>query len=67
MSCSETNVGCYGEDEQSMGVLYTLEDRPSFPLQAKALGELVEVVGLDDAQSSLRRGGVARVCKGGKE
>jgi len=39
----------------------------TFPLEARVLGDLVEVVDLDGANSSLRRGIVARVRKGDQE
>ena len=39
----------------------------SFPLQARMLGESVEVVDLDGARSGLRRGIVALVRKGDRE
>jgi hypothetical protein len=39
----------------------------NFPLKAKALGDVVEVVDLDGASSSLRRGIVALVRKGERE
>ena len=35
-------VDCYGEEEEFMGVLYTLADNLNFPLQATVLGEVVE-------------------------
>jgi len=60
-------VDCYNEEEEFGGMLCTLEDNLSFPLQAEALGEPVEVIGLDSRRSSLRRGIVARVRKGDKE
>ncbi|MCX6032015.1 MAG: hypothetical protein NT169_22305 [Chloroflexi bacterium] len=60
-------MDCYDEEEEFSGVLCTLEDNLSFPLQAEALGEPVEVIGLDDRRSSLRKGIVARVRKGGRE
>ena len=63
----QATVDCYGEEEEFGGVLSTLDDNLSFPLQAEALGELVEVIGLDDRRSSLRKGIVARVRKGGRE
>jgi hypothetical protein len=63
----QTTVNCYGEEEEFSGVLCTLDDNLSFPLQAEALGEQVEVIGLDDRRSSLRKGIVARVRKGGRE
>ena len=60
-------VDCYDEEEEFGGMLCTLEDNLSFPLQAEAMGEPVEVIGLDGRRSSLRRGIVARVRKGDKE
>ena len=45
----------------------TLGDQLRFPLKATVVGERVEVLGLDDARSDLRRGIVARVRRGGKE
>jgi hypothetical protein len=60
-------VDCYDEEEEFGGVLCTLEDNLSFPLQAEAMGVPVEVLGLDSQRSSLRRGIVARVRKGDKE
>jgi hypothetical protein len=60
-------VDCYDEEEEFGGVLCTLEDKLSFPLQAEAMGEPVEVTGLDERRSSPRRGIVARVRKGDKE
>ena len=63
----QATVDCYGEEEEFGGVLCTLDDTLSFPLQAEALGEQVEVIGLDSRQSSLRKGIVARIRKGGRE
>ena len=63
----QATVDCYGEEEEFSGVLCTLDDNLCFPLQAEALGEQVEVIGLDDRRSSLRTGIVARVRKGGRE
>ena len=60
-------VDCYNEEEEFGGVLCTLEDNLSFPLQAEAMGERVAVIGLDSRRSSLRNGIVARVRKGDKE
>ena len=60
-------VDCYDEEEEFSGVLCTLGDNLNFPLQAEAMGEQVEVIGLDDRRSSLRKGIVARVRKGGRE
>jgi hypothetical protein len=39
----EVMVDCYDEGEAFMGVLYTLDERLNFPLQARALGGVVEV------------------------
>ena len=63
----EATVDCYNEEEEFVGILVTLDERLSFPLQARALGELVKVIGLDHSQSDLRRGIVARVHKAGQE
>ena len=63
----QATVDCYDEEEEFGGVLCTLEDNLDFPLQAEAMGEPVEVIGLDSRRSSLRRGIVARVRKGDKE
>ena len=60
----EVTVDCYGEEEQFVGVMYAIDEHLNYPLRARVLGELVEVVGLDDRQSGLRRGMVARVRKG---
>ena len=64
---AEATVDCYNEEEEFGGVLVALEDNLVFPLQAKAVGETVTVVGLNSERSSLRRGIVARVCKGDQE
>ena len=56
-------VDCYDEEEEFSGVLCTLEDNLSFPLQAETMGEQVEVIGLDDRRSSLRKGIVARIAR----
>jgi hypothetical protein len=45
-------------------VLYDEKKPGSFPLQATALGEPVEVIGLDSMRSDVRRGIVSRVRKG---
>ena len=63
----EATIDCYGEEEEFMGVLYTLEERLNFPLQAKAMGNLVEVIGLDGSQSSPRRGILAIVRQDDQE
>jgi hypothetical protein len=63
----QATVDCYDEEEEFSGVLCTLEDNLNFPLQAEAMGEPIEVIGLDDRRSSLRKGIAAKVCKGGRE
>ena len=64
----EATADCHDDDEAFWGIFYTLaEEGLSFPLQAKVLGEPVEVVDLDGASSSLRRGIVALVRKGDRE
>ncbi len=59
----EATVDCYDESEAFAGMLATLEDRLDFPSPAKALGEAVEVIGLDAELSSERHGVVAKVRK----
>ena len=63
---SEATVDCYDEIEEFMGVLYTLQGCMAFPFKAKALGETVQVMGIDDESSGRGRGVVARVEKLGK-
>ena len=63
----EAMVDCYGEEEQFWGIFYTLDAQLAFPLLARALGEVVTVVGLDDGRSGLRRGIIARVRRGDRE
>jgi hypothetical protein len=57
----EASIDCYNEYEEFAWMLATLEGRLEFPFQAKILAETVEVIGLDEEQSSERRGVVARV------
>ncbi len=64
----EATVDCHDEDEEFTGIFYTLaEGGLNFPLDARALGDLVEVVDLDGGSSDLRRGIVALVRKGDQE
>ena len=64
----EVTADCHDEEEQFWSIFYALaEDGLDFPLQARALGEPVEVVDLDGARSGLRRGIVALVRKGDRE
>jgi hypothetical protein len=57
----EATVDCYDEDEEFTGVMCTLGEQVQSPLKATVVGELVEVVGIDERHSGLRRGVVARV------
>lgn len=61
---AEATVDCYDEEEEFAGVLCTLDDHLKFPLQAKVLGQIVEVTGLDERRSDLRRGILAIVRQG---
>jgi len=64
----EATADCHDEEEEFTSIFYTLaEGGLNLPLEAKALGELVEVVDLDGASSGLRRGIVALVRKGDRE
>jgi len=56
----EAMVDCYGEEEQFWGIFYTLDAQLAFPLLARALGEVVTVVGLDDGRSGASSHGCAR-------
>lgn len=64
---AQATVDCYDDEEEFMGVLYTLADNLNFPLQATTLGEPVAVMGLDDNRSSPRQGVLATVRKGDRE
>ena len=57
----EATVDCYNEDEAFMGVVYYLADKMSFPLRAEWLGDVVEVVGIDDEESGFDREVMAQV------
>jgi len=63
----EATVDAYDAYEQFMGVLYYIESNLSFPFKAKVLGDTIEVTGVDDHQSSMGRGIVAKVRKQGRE
>jgi hypothetical protein len=64
----QATADCHDEDEQFTGIFYALvEGGLNFPLRARVLGELVDVVDLDGENSSLRRGITALVRKGGQE
>ena len=63
----EATVDCYDDEEEFWGVFYALEEHLNFPLRAEALGDVVEVVGLDEERSGQRRGILACVRKGERE
>jgi hypothetical protein len=64
---AEATVDCYGEQEEFIGLLTALSEGIGFPSRARALGDLVEVLDLDDEASSLRKGILAVVRKRGRE
>lgn len=59
----EATVDCYDEEEEFTGILCTLAERLNFPLHARVLEESVEVTGLNEGRSSLRRSIIPRVRK----
>ncbi len=63
----EAMVDAYGDEEQFSGVVVTLQDNLPFPFEAKAVGETVEVIGIDERRSGLGRGAIAVVRKGNRE
>lgn len=63
----EATVDAYGDDEEFSGVLITLDENVDWPLSATLAGMPVEVLGLDESASGLRRGIMARIRRGGKE
>ena len=63
----EATVDCYSEDEEFTGMMCTLGEELQFPLKATVVGEMVEVVGIDERRSDLRRGVIARVHQGEQE
>jgi len=64
----EATVDCNDEDEQFTGIFYALaEGGLNWPLQARVMGDLVEVVDLDGKSSSPRRGIVALIRRGDQE
>jgi len=48
---AEATVDCYDEHEAFMGVVYYLSGEMSFPFRATWLGDVVEVIGIDDEES----------------
>ncbi|MFZ0547938.1 MAG: calcium-binding protein [Candidatus Promineifilaceae bacterium] len=64
---NEATVDCYGEEEEFWGILAALEDELEFPLKVTLICERVKLIGLDEKESTSRRGIVARVQHKGKE
>ena len=62
----EATVDCYGDDEAFTGVVVTLAENLPFPFEAKAIGETVQVIGIDDNRSDMRSGIIATVRRGNK-
>ena len=62
----EATVDCYNEDEAFWGIYTCVEEHMRFPFAAKALGDPVEIVGVDASASGPRRGLRVRVRKGRK-
>lgn len=52
----EAAVDCYGEEEELMGVLYTLQDKLKFPFDAIVLEKPAKILDIDDNKSGLRAG-----------
>jgi hypothetical protein len=67
MLLEEATVDCYDEEEEFMGMIITLNERLAWPLTAQWASQTVEVLGLDESVSSLRRGMVANVRREGRE
>jgi len=64
----DATADCHDEDEQFWGLFYTLAEQGlNFPLRAKVLGDVVDLVDLNGERSGLRRGIAALVRKGDKE
>ncbi len=62
----EATFECYNEEEELLGILYTLVDNLNFPLQATWSDAPVEVIGLDETPSIHHQGILARVRKHGQ-
>lgn len=62
----EAIVDCYDEEEEFSGVLISIDENVAWPLPAQLAGMPVEVLGLDESASNLRRGIQARIRRDGK-
>lgn len=63
----EAMVDAYGDEEQFMGVVVTLEDNLPFPFEAELVGVSVTVLEIVEGESSVARGIKARVQREGKK
>jgi len=43
----EATVDCYNEDEQHAGLLTMIEEHVVFPFEAKVIGEIVQITGME--------------------
>ncbi len=57
----EATVDCYNEHEAFVGVVCYLSDEMSFPFRAKWLGDVVEVIGIDDEESGYEKEVMAQI------
>ncbi len=57
----EATVDCYDEHEAFMGIVYYLAGKMSFPFMAKWLGDAVEVIGIDDEESTDEKEVIAKI------
>jgi energy-converting hydrogenase A subunit M len=57
----EATVDCYHAYEAFMGVVYYLAGKMSFPFRAKWLSDVVEVIGIDDEESSYEKEVMAQI------
>ncbi len=52
----EATVDCYGEEEEFVGVLCTLQDKLTFPFDATILVRPAKITGIDAEKCSFRSG-----------
>ena len=52
----EAIVDCHDESEVFMGIVYMLKDGLVFPFKAEVIGEIVDVVDIDDDKSNEKNG-----------
>jgi hypothetical protein len=63
----EATVDCYDEYEAFIGIVYYLAGKMSFPFRAKWLGDVVEVIGIDDEESGYEKEVMAQILTGEDE